>query len=245
MTTQHFPQPNKRYSNHCENQSRNRYLWGGIIIAIGAFILAKRLGILVFPFHVWPLILVAIGIFSGVKHQFRNLGSWVLIALGILFTIPRFWVFGVLSTHLVAPVLLIVLGTYLVLRPSGRFRKTKDLALMPTDEDQLYIDVSFAERNEIVTSKQFKGGTVNNSFSETRLNLLQADSTETMQLDLKVSFGTVEILVPSHWEVDFQVSNSFANIEDKRLFPVVASESKRTLVLKGSCTFGSVTVKSL
>ncbi len=78
-----------------------------------------------------------------------------------------------------------------------------------------------------------------------KVNLLQADSDENMVIDLKISFGTVELLVPSHWDVVFDIGNSFSSIEDKRYMRVVPDGSKKILTLKGSCSFGSVTVKSI
>ena len=105
MTTDtNFHPPVSQYKHmHCRNSKNSRIVLGALIILIGIVILSKRLGLFVLPFHMFPLILIAIGIYSGVKHRFRNFGSWALIALGVLFAVPKFFVFGVLSTHLVAP----------------------------------------------------------------------------------------------------------------------------------------------
>ena len=245
MTTQNYQQPASHYRRHCKGNKNNRIAIGALVIIIGIILLAKRIGLFFFPFHVWPLILLAIGIYTGVKHNFRHFGSWVLIILGILFMIPRFFVFGVLSTHLVAPVLLIALGLYLIVRPRRNFRREYDFVNTAIDEDIINLDVSFGERNAVVTSHSFKGGTINNTFGEAKLNLMQADSTEPMILDVKVSFGSLEILMPSHWEVEFQVNNSFASVEDKRYMRMVATDERRMLIIKGNCSFGSIAVKSL
>ena len=112
-------------------------------------------------------------------------------------------------------------------------------------EDTLNIDVAFGGRKSIVTSKNFKGGFVSTAFGGAEINLMQADSIETMYLDLKVSFGGVEIIVPSHWEVQIEVNPSFGSVEDHRMIRTAsAGEDKRTLVLRGSCAFGSIEIKS-
>jgi predicted membrane protein len=245
MTTQHYQQPLTRHSAQCSHSKNSRVALGALIVLIGGLILAKRLGLVFFSFPVWPLVVLSIGIYSGVKHNFRNLSSWVLITLGILFLIPKFMILGVPSKHLVAPVLLIMLGLYLIIRPARNFRRNHEFAPGATDDEVIHIDITFGERSSVVTSKNFKGGTISNMFSETKLNLMQADSPEPMVLDVKVSFGSLDILVPSHWDVEFQVANSFASVEDKRYLRVMAPEDKRTLVIKGSCTFGSVSIKSI
>jgi len=233
------------FRRHRPNQHKNgKVLLGAVIILLGLFMLIKRMKLLPLSFHLWPLILIALGIHIGMRHRFNHFGSWVLITLGVLFMIPKFTLFGVLSTHLVIPVVLILLGVYLIVKPP-RNNAPRDPIVASVDNDFLEIDLSFGERNAMVTSKNFKGGTIRNTFGEVRLSLTQADSTEPIILDLKVSFGSVDILVPSHWEVDMEVDNSFASIEDKRYMRTMQPENPRTLILTGSCSFGSVTVRSL
>lgn len=241
---------NFQFNRNGVQQHRKKRIVIGIIIAIaGLLILAKTLGLLFFSFHVWPVILLVIGISSGIKHHFRNFGSWVLIVLGILFMIPKFIVFGIVSTHLIFPVLLILLGIFIILKPNRGYRRFRDYRMhdytsYTLDDDTIHVDVTFGERTSSVTSKNFKGGTVESTFGSAKINLLQADSPERMYLDLKVSFGTVEILVPSHWDISFQVDNTFASVEDKR-YMRTTSDPQRVLELRGSCTFGSIEVKSL
>ena len=117
MTTGNYQQSIHGRYQGCANSKNSRIAFGALIILIGLVILTKRLGLFVFPFPVWPLVLIAIGIYTGVKHQFRNFGSWALIALGVLFAAPKFFFFGILSTHLVAPLILILLGIYLIVKP--------------------------------------------------------------------------------------------------------------------------------
>jgi predicted membrane protein len=244
MTTGSTQQSFSQSEQHPFKRQRNsRVIFGAIIIMIGLLIFFKRLGILFFPFHVWPFVMIAIGLFIGVKSQFRSFGSWVLISLGILFSIPKFFFFGVYSHHLVAPVILILLGIYLIIRPKRMHSLDKGIGTI--DEDMVDLDLNFGEKTAIVTSRNFKGGIISNSFGSTKLNLQQADSKETMILDLKVSFGSVEILVPSHWDVEFKVETNLGSVEDQRFIRTISTEEKRLLILQGNCSFGSVKVKSI
>src|SRR5690606_19681137 len=131
------PQVSTYRGSHCSNNRNSRIAVGALIILIGVLILSKRLGLFILPFHIWPLVLIAIGIYSGVKHQFRNFGSWVLVSLGVLFALPKFWVLGVVSTHLAAPVILVLLGIYLIVTPRGRKRKGHSLIASTMEDDTL------------------------------------------------------------------------------------------------------------
>lgn len=233
------------FDRRCRHSKNNRYFFGAIIVLIGLFILSKRLGLFFFPVHIWPYILIAIGLYTGVRNQFRNFGSWVLIALGLLFAIPHFFVFGVLTNHLIGPVLIILLGVYLILQPNRRYYRQRQFTNTTLDEDYINLNVSFGEKSSFITSKNFKGGIINNTFGNAKVNLMQADSNEPMVLDMHVSFGAVDLLIPSHWELQLQVENSFSNIEDKRYMRVVQTEDKKILTIKGNCSFGAITVKSL
>jgi predicted membrane protein len=246
MTTSNYQQHGQGRTINCRDNKNNRIAFGGLIILIGLIILTKRLGLFYFPFHVWPLVLIAIGIYSGVKHQFRNFGSWALIILGVFFMIPKFFFFGILSTHLVAPVMLILLGLFLILRPSRRhWRGYNSIVMSTTDEDTVNVNVMFGEKNSVITSKTFKGGVISSTFGSVKVNLLQTDSPEPMVLDMNVSFGSVDVLVPSNWRVELQVDNSFASVEDQRFMQMHQPEDSKVLILKGSCSFGSINVKSL
>lgn len=231
---------------NCRNRKNSHIALGSIIVFVGLFILGRRLGIFYMPpFRLWSLLILGVGIYSGIKHRFTNMGSWVLIAIGLLFTIPKFFVWGVWSSHLVAPVLLIVIGTYLIVRPRKRFGNHFSEGITTVDEDVVNLDVSFGDRTSVITSKNFKGGVVSSNFGSAKVNLMQADALEPMVLELKVSFASVDILVPAHWDVEFKMDNSFSSVEDKRFLRTVVPDEKRVLVLKGNCSFGSITVKSL
>jgi hypothetical protein len=78
--------------------------------------------------------------------------------------------------------------------------------------------------------------------------MIQADATEQpMVLNLKVSFGGVELIVPSHWELQNEIEPTFGSVEDHRAIRTSSStisEVKKVLILKGNCSFGSIEIKS-
>jgi hypothetical protein len=115
-----------------------------------------------------------------------------------------------------------------------------------SEESQLNIDVTFGGHKEIVTSKEFRGGNINATFGGCEINLMQADSSvQPIILDLKVSFSGVEIIVPSHWDLQIEIEPSFGSVEDRRMIRTPnAGEERKTLILRGTCSFGSIEIKS-
>ena len=85
-------------------------VWGGLfIVLIGGALLAQRLG-LPFPpwLFTWPVLLIAIGLFVGLRHGFRSFGWIVPVAIGGVFLAPE--IFNVNIDRLVWPVILIAVG---------------------------------------------------------------------------------------------------------------------------------------
>ena len=120
-----------------------------------------------------------------------------------------------------------------------------DDPVVPNNASSLNIDVTFGGRKEMVTSKEFRGGFVNVTFGGAEINLMSADSTvQPMVLEVKVAFGSAEIIVPSHWEVVNEINPTLGSVEDQRMLRTPdASAERRTLILRGSCSFGSIEIK--
>lgn len=229
--------------------------WFGLILLfVGSFILLKKFDLFYFDFRsMWPWALIVIGVLIGIKNKFRNNAPYILIAVGAAHLIPVFEVFGVSSKALVLPAALIAIGLILILKPHRKKKlwneRCEDNIKTVTNNDNLLnIDVTFGGHKEIVTSKEFKGGKISTTFGGTEINLMNADSSEKLiYLDFKVSFGGVEIVVPSHWQIQNDISNTLGSVEDNRNIYTnsgASDEQTITLVLRGSCSFGSIEIKS-
>lgn len=238
---------------HIRHHKNKRIMFGAFIILAGIFILAKKIGVPFIHYPIWPIVLIVVGIVSGIKHNFRRPFSWILILIGTLHLIPRFTIFGILSTHFIFPIILMGVGLYVIFKPKRNlkhcarfngYRRERFTAATIHDEDSIALDVAFGERTNIITSKQFKGGTIDASFGNAKVNLLQAEGETPITIDVNISFGGLEIYVPSHWDIVLEIDDSFASVEDKRYIRTQA-ETPMKLILTGKCSFGSVTVKSI
>ncbi len=234
-------------NRNCNHRGGKDHLAFGIGIAIvGILIFLNMTGLV--PINIktsWPLILILVGLLIGIKNRFRRHAWWILILIGTAHMIPGFEINGTPSKRLVWPVILIVVGLIIAFKPK-RCRKNHHMEVVTNSDDTLKIDVTFGGRKEIVTSKEFTGGQVRASFSGCEINLMRADNNGTpMELDMKVSFGGVELLVPSHWEIKNEITPFAASVEDHRVLRSGnVNEEKRTLILKGSVSFGSIEIKS-
>lgn len=225
-------------------------IFGFLLVGIGLFILLDLFDIfdydLAFTFG-GPLLLIALGLFIGIRNNFKRNVWWILIAIGAVNLIPVFHIGHVTSSKLAVPVMLVIGGLIIALR-SKTYKETEQtrLEMVTNGESQLSIENTMGGRKEIVTSKEFRGGQIRTTFGGTEVNLMQADGTvQPIVLDIQVSFGSVELIVPSYWEVINEIRPSMGSVEDHRLIRTPdANAERRTLVLRGACSFGSIEVKS-
>ncbi len=237
------------YKQFQEQRHRNRVFFGVIIAIIGLILMLTTMHVLpcIDLEMSWPAILIILGVLIGFKNRFHNNAWWILIVIGIANFTPQFMIMGRPSRDFAWPAILIIIGLAIALRPR-RYKCNPQASVGTTinNESNLNIDVTFGGKKEVVTSKDFKGGTIAVTFAGCEINLAQADFTEpSIVLDCRVSFGGVELIVPSHWEVQNEISPSFGSVEDERTITTNPGyENRKILVLRGSCSFGSIEIKS-
>ena len=70
---------------HGEHQAnRSGRFWGGLVIVIiGGFLLARQMGVAL-PYWIfqWEMLLIGLGIYIGARHNFRNPGWIIPVAIG-------------------------------------------------------------------------------------------------------------------------------------------------------------------
>lgn len=233
-------------------RNSSKVTFGIIVIIFGVLFLLKKLYLLpaIHIREVWPVILIIIGFVIGLRNRFKNPGSWILMGIGVFNLIPafEFELAGrtIYSNDLAAPAILIGIGFLIILNN----RKKKDCKIRyqinTLSNDTIGVDVVFGGRKEFVTSKDFQGGRVTATFGGAEINLLQTEiSGDSVTLDIRATFGGVEIIVPPHWHVKNDVETVFGAVEDhRRLRSPDPGEIQKTLLLKGSCIFGGVEIKS-
>ncbi|WP_407428289.1 LiaF transmembrane domain-containing protein [Arcticibacter sp.] len=105
-----------------ENQRAGSGIAGILLIAFGTLLLVHTLGgSNIFPGWLisWPMILISIGVISGVKNHFSKAGPYLCIATGMAFLASKINP-SIFSVELVVPAVLLAIGLYLLF---GKHRK--------------------------------------------------------------------------------------------------------------------------
>jgi len=237
------------------NQKSGKMLVGIILLTIGCLLL--------FNLFRWPLILMVVGVFLGFKKGWHRPAPIILLALGFIFLsmqiLPN-------SMHnMVWPVAIISLGIWLILkpsRPSGKkfqgfeWDKKVDPAAEGDAEFTEPADTSFGDMEDHldtisifggvkknIVSKNFKGGQIVNIFGGSEINLMQADFTGKIKLDVTQVFGGTKIILPANWRVHSEMAAIFGGIEDKRMAQVTEAQDK-ILIIEGTSLFGGIDIRS-
>jgi hypothetical protein len=248
----------RRSTHHSENHRSGRIWAGVLIVIIGVIFLARNSGVEVPGWLTsWPMILIGIGSYVGVKHSFRGPGWLIMIGIGSIFLLKDFAELD--YTNLIWPLIIIGVGIMLIFRPK---RKDKDSALWQSSDGEVSIGsipvggtdaddhldtvTIFGGVKKNVISKTFRGGELVTIFGGTEINLSQADVSHPIVLDITQIFGGAKLIVPPHWRIKSEdIVSIFGSVEDKR--PILAEtnyDMTKVLVLKGTNIFGGIDIKS-
>jgi predicted membrane protein len=110
-----------------------------------------------------------------------------------------------------------------------------------SSEDVIDINSVFGSSEKVMFTKTFKGGTINCAFGGGKINLTQADMEDKAILTVSVTFGGAEIIVPSNWNIQNELTAFMGGIEDKRR-SVAGNVQDKTLILRGSIFCGGVEI---
>lgn len=236
-----------KYNRHSDSGNG---LWGGVVLfCIGLFFLLRKMDVsLPNWLFSWEMIVIIIGFLMGVKRKFQGVAWFIVTMVGVVFLLDDIVPFNWNLNHYLWPVLLMILGVYFIGRSASRKQRYEQLlaeegGLSVAEGDILQVTSIFSGNNKTILSKNFKGGSITTIFGGTELNFMQADIHGEVILDITTMFGGVELTVPSNWDVKMDVNTIFGGIEDRRSTAITPMQDK-VLVLKGSCTFGAVDIKS-
>lgn len=269
---------NEDFKNEVENrwgrfEKRRRHgrVWAGFfLLLVGGLLLLKTLNIFFFPewFFTWPIFLIAIGLFIGVKHGFRR-GFWIIPILigGLLLAneadpalqLDRF----------IAPFIIIAIGLMFILRPKRHdWRNWKNCQGIEGQEANTtgslasntsigsadpytadrrdFIDVTavFGGVKKNVLSKTFKGGDIVSFMGGSEIDLTQADFNGRITIDATNIFGGTKLIVPPTWDVQSDITAVFGGVDDKRQISGVNIDPNKVLILDGTCMFGGIEIRS-
>jgi predicted membrane protein len=225
----------------------DRNLAGLIVIIIGGFLLARALDVdlprWLFSF---PMLLVAIGFFIGAKHSFRGLKWLIPVAIGGALLFFQYFSYDYHTGRFFWPILVIVVGFVILFKRKSSWQ-TPGMSGAAFDSKEEILDsvTIFGGVKKNIISKSFRGGEAVTVFGGTELNFLQSDMENAVVLELTQVFGGTKLIVPAHWKIQTEeMVTIFGGLNDKRPLPSQVSPDQRTLIIKGTCVFGGIDIKS-
>ena len=232
------------------NRTDKRVILGGILIILGGIFLLNTMDVLHFRFanvvFSWPFIMLVIGVFILVNTEKKFLGG-ILSGIGALFLIPRVFPEVDYNAGIIFPIILIVLGAYIILKR----RKVESESTPFSDTSQVnkdkIDDVSiFGGGTKIISSSNFQGGNVTAIFGGSEINLMNCQLADGDNiLDVLCIFGGTTIIVPKEWNVVINVTSILGGFSNKAIRnPSIVIDQSKTLHIKGLAMFGGGEVKT-
>jgi predicted membrane protein len=242
---------NEDYSKRHRNGKR---LAGLIVVIVGTVLLCKQFGVMV-PAWVlsWPMFLIVLGLFLGVKHQFRHPGWIIMCLIGGVFLADKF-VEGFSIAQFFWPSMIIMAGLYMIFAPKRKKWKNEywqkamemknDYESYSNREDYIDSVGIFGGIKKNILSKDFKGGDIVCVFGGAEINLSQAEIKGHVVLEVVNIFGGTKLIVPANWEIKSEMVAILGGIEDRRLQQTNTTNGVDVLVIKGTSIFGGIEIKS-
>ena len=229
-------------SNH--RGSQGRIFWGIILIAIGVLFLLDQMHEFDFGYlfsHYWPVIFILIGLSIIIGNGFKNIGGGVFFILfGAFFLLVRLDLLGERAWNYFWPALIILAGLVILLRPGHHEDKKK---IPDVTADDIKISQVFSGTSRRIDSQNFKGGTAEVVFGNAEIDLTGARlEGGQATVSLSVVLGSIELRVPSNWQVIIHGTPVLGSIEQKAK-TVSDADKKATLYIKASVVLGSITIK--
>lgn len=95
---------------------------GLILLSFGGLLLSRNLGLYIPQWLTsWPLLLIAIGLISGIRHEFKRPGAFILILVGVVFLTDKL-IPGFEMHELLFPLLITGAGIYLIINRNRNHR---------------------------------------------------------------------------------------------------------------------------
>jgi predicted membrane protein len=253
-------QNNLFYEEWEKSHRRGRIIGGLLFLAAGSLFLLREVGLAIPQWvFTWKMLLIAVGLFTGIKHGFRRGGWLIMMLIGGAFLAQDFYPAFTIGKF-IWPLMIMFIGIRLILKPRhrfGHFRKHK----MYRDQwqqgfhqwnekkkhgEQLELNTVFGSIKKNIINKNFGGGEINTVFGGCEINLMNADFEGVAELEVNLVFGGVTLIMPNDWAIRSEVVSVMGSVEDTRTIQAeLQGQSNRVLVLRGNAVMGGIEIKSI
>ena len=205
----------------------------GVMLALDNLDLADSESVL----RYWPVVLIVAGLAKFAEREGSRIAAtlFVLAGTGLLadnLGLIRFSLFDLW------PLILIAVGAAFVAQSLGMKPAAKATESLRGGEFAL-----LSERNVQVTERDYRGGSAAAFMGTLRLDLTAAEIAQSPAvLHTHAMWGSVEVLVPDHWEIVSEGTPFMAAFE---VHARGVSDPKRRLIVRGGALMAGVEVKAV
>lgn len=241
-------------------------LFGLFFVLAGIVYLLKRLNIgLPDWLFGWEMVLILIGLYTGIANRFRDQTWAIPILIGLIFILDD--VLPDLSIRrLIWPIGMIVVGVIIMTKGNRytwwqkrRNQSGADAAIEyngdeatpvtleasnSTEDDRLEATAVFGGVKRSIVSKQFKGGEVTAIMGGAEINLAYADIQGITRIEIVCIMGGAKLVVPAHWDVQSRMVAILGGVDDKRNIRPELIDPNRRLIIEGTSLMGGVEIRS-
>lgn len=126
METQKQNQTEDLFTQYEKSHKRGKVVGGIFVVIAGCLLLAREMGVeLPYWLFKWYTIIIAVGLFVGFKHGFKNLSWLVLILVGGIFLISETYPEFSIKNYL-WPIAIIIVGLFIIFKPRHRHSRCRE-----------------------------------------------------------------------------------------------------------------------
>ena len=168
----------------------NGRVFGGMfLLVVGGLFFLKEIDFPFFPhwLFTWPMILIAVGVYTGIKHNFHGAGWLIPIVIGGIFLIDKFDI-GLDLHRFIVPIILVFIGISLILRPKRgggwdawgggrrRYRRNRDYVPQDYTGTKSYTNTTNPQQSATGTDTQAQSSSASTNYTKTDYTNYKADS---------------------------------------------------------------------
>ncbi|MBN1439582.1 MAG: hypothetical protein JW929_09245 [Anaerolineales bacterium] len=218
-----------------------RYWFGSVLVLLGGGLFLDRqfpeLALGSWIARLWPLAIILLGAVILLTRSSTRIGGMIIVLAGVLLQILMLGILGGEAWGLAGPILLILLGALVLLRP----RLPGGSAGKSHAPFQHFI--VFGGMDIRHPSAEFDGGSATVLFGGIDLDLRSAVlAPEGGYLELTAAFGGIDVIVPKDWRLDIDGLPVFGGWSNNTN-PAPVAEGP-VLTVRCLAMFGGVEIKN-
>lgn len=221
-------------------------LWGLLFICIGVLIIGNIFDLwnITLFFSGWWTLFIIIPCFIHIISDGLHTSSVVGLTIGILLLLMRQDVIDIeLTSKLIVPIILIIIGLGIVFKNMARTSFNKDIHNfeMHYNKDASNYNTVFHSRKIFIPREPFFGASLSSVFGELQVDLSSAIITQDIVIHCSSVFGDVQLLVPPNVSVKTSGTQILGSMKNKT--KQVYDSGKPTIYIDYSAVFGEIIIR--